>query len=258
MRFIARFVIVPWCLLACGCGSGGNTNNSQTLSLTAGNWQVNAVSTTNPGARSLGGGTSLNQTGTNVSGIMHLLFLPCFNLIMDININGTVNGPTLNLTSDPVNGQTLSVSATGSERSLSGSYALSGASCAPADQGTITATLVPPATGSWHGTLTSVNGQVTQVAATLMQSGPDAHGFFAVSGTVTFSGTCLSSGTISSSLVNGGSYVFTVQPSDPGVSGDVLIAGSMTDPATAIAFSGFYSSLESTCADNGTGSLSKS
>jgi hypothetical protein len=225
----------------------------------AGNWQINLASIANPGIKSLGGGFSLNQTGMSVSGIMHLLLPPCFNLIEDINLNGGVNGPTLQLTTSSVNGQTFSLTASGSETSLTGNYMTSGAACAPSDQGTFSAVLVPSATGTWQGTLTSATGAITQVTATLTQSGPDSHGFFSVSGTVTFNGSCLSSssGTIIGSLVNGGTYVFTVSPSGLPVAGDVLIAVNLSDPAAGRALSGLYISNASACLDNGKASLSK-
>lgn len=254
MRFIARVAIVSLMLLIWGCGSGGNSNNGPMLTLTAGNWQVNMVSTTNPGARS-GGGTSLSQTGTTATGIMHLVSPSCFKPLIDINVNATVTGPTLQLTASSAAGETISATATGSATSLSGSYTVGG-TCAQ-DQGTFTAILVPPATGTWHGTLTSVTGPVTQVTATLMQSGPDAHGFFPVSGAMSFSGSCLSSGTISIGQALGAVYVLIVTPNNPSGGEPVSIGGFMTEPATANAFSGFYSSIASACADNGTASLSR-
>jgi hypothetical protein len=255
MRFIAGVAIVSLMLLMWGCGSGGNSNNGPMLTLTAGNWLVNMVSTTNPGARS-GGGTSLSQTGTTVTGIMHLVSPPCFTVFNDISVNATVNGSTLQLNASTVTGQTISVTATGSATSLSGSYTLGGTAC-PQDQGTFSAVLVPPATGTWHGTLTSATGPVTEVTATLTQSGPDTHGFFLVSGAMSFSGSCLSSGTISIGQASGAVYVLIVTPSNPGGGEPVSIGGFMTDPATANAFSGFYSSIASTCTDNGTASLSR-
>ena len=256
MRFTERFVTVALGVLICGCGSGGS--NGPRLMLIPGNWQVSAVSTVNPSAGGIAGGASLTQTGATVSGIMHLVSLGCFHIIEDIDLSGSVTGSTLNVASNAVNGQTISVIATGSDKSLAGTYTLSGAPCGPADQGTITATLVPPATGTWHGTLTSMSGPVTQVTATLTQSGPDAHGFFSVSGDVTFSGgTCLPSGPVSSSLVTGAVYTLDMQITNPGVL-DVVIAGSMTDPATATAFSGIYRAIGSACTDNGTVSLTKS
>ncbi|HEY6306160.1 MAG TPA: hypothetical protein VI488_06830 [Candidatus Angelobacter sp.] len=222
------------------------------MTLTSGNWQVNMISTTNLGAVG-SGGMSLSQTGTSVSGIMHLVSPPCFTPLSGINVNATVNGPTLQLTASTATGQTISVTATGSATSLTGSYTLGGTNC-PQDQGAFTAILVPSATGSWHGTLTSTaGGPATQVTAMLTQSGPDAQGFFSVSGTVTLSGSCLSSGTVGGLAIGAGYALIVTPPSGE----PVAISGAMTDPATANAFSGFYSSIASTCTDSGTASLTR-
>lgn len=254
MRFVSRIIIAAFCLWICGCGSGNNKVNP-TLNITAGNWQVSTVSTTTHGALGIGG-TSLSQTGTTVNGIMHLVFPPCFNSIQDINVNGTVSGVTVNLTSSMVNGQMLSLTTAGSDKLLTGSYSSSG-SCGSPDQGTVTVTFVPPATGTWHGTLTSNSGAVTQVTVSLTQTGPNADGSFPVSGSVTFSGTCLAPGTVSG-LANGPVLSLSVIPGDPTTSGAIAIGGSMTDPTTATAFSGAYASNESGCTDSGKASLSKS
>jgi hypothetical protein len=255
MRFIARVAIAPLFLFICGCGSGGNSNNGPMLTLTAGNWQINMVSTTNPGTGVIGG-TSLSQAGTTVTGIMHLVSASCFTFLSDITVNATVTGPTMQLTASSATGRTLSVTATGSATSLSGSYSVGG-TC-PQDQGTFSAVLVPSATGSWHGTLTSATGPVAQVTATLTQSGPDAHGFFPVSGTVTFSGgTCLVSGNIVGGMANGAVYVLIVSPDPTLTIATAVLGGSMTDPATANALSGAYSSHESACTDNGIFSLTR-
>jgi len=243
-------------LSICGCGSGYNGSSSgKNLNLASGNWNVGGVSTTNPGLRILGG-TTLNQSGTNASGIMHLVDPPCFNLIENINFSGSVNGSSLALTSAPVNGQTLSASAMGSDTSLTGTYTLSGAACAAADQGIFNLTLVPPATGTWTGSLKSSQGPVTQVSAMLTQSGPDAQGLFMLSGTATFSGgTCLASGSVTG-LAIGATYTLIVAPS--GSIGSVVIGGLLTDPATATALPVIYSSTETGCVDSGTGTLNKS
>jgi hypothetical protein len=256
MRYFSGVILLTGCVWICACGSGGG-NPGPTLNIASGNWQVSIVSTANPGLRGLGG-TSLSQTGANVTGIMHLVSPPCFNFLNDINLNGTLSGTTLKLTSNAVSGSAISATVSGSEKLLAGTYASSGGACGPPDQGTITATFVPPASGSWQGTLTSAGGTVGQVTANVTQSGPDADGLFSVSGTVTFSGTCLASGAISSGLASGSVYTLIVKPNDPAVTGEAIISGSMTDPATATAFSGFYSAIESACTDNGNISLSKS
>src|SRR5215471_9178293 len=138
MRFISGVILLTVCIWICGCGSGGS-NPGPTLNIASGNWQVSTISTTNAGLRGLGG-TSLSQTGANVSGIMHLVSPPCFNFLNDINLNGTVSGTTLKLTSNAVNGPAISATISGSEKLLAGTYASSGGACGPPDQGTVTAT----------------------------------------------------------------------------------------------------------------------
>lgn len=254
---ISKLAIAVLVLALCGCGSGDSSNHGSSLTLTAGNWDVKTASTANLGGHSIAGGTSLSQNGVNVSGIMHLFSPPCFSLLEDLNLNGAVNGQTLQLSVNAATGQTISLTATGSGTSLSGTYSASAAACAPADQGTFTATLVPSATGTWQGTLTSASGVVSQATATLTQSGPDAHGLFSVSGQVMFSSSCLSSGAISQSLVNGASYELTVGSGGLQTGGSVLIAGFMSDPSTASEISGLYTSLGNGCIDNGAVKLTK-
>jgi hypothetical protein len=227
------------------------------LNIVAGNWQVSTASTASPGAIGLGG-SSLSQAGNSVTGIMHLVMPPCFNFIGNSNLNGSISGSTLKLTTSLAGGQALTVTLTGTEKLLTGTYSLSGGACGPPDQGTITLTFVPPSTGTWHGTLAAAGGgPVTQVTANVTQSGPDADGFFVLSGTATFSGSCLLSGTITG-VANGPVIGLFVAPNDLSISGEVRISGVLSDPATATALSGVYVSTESPCPGNGASSLSKS
>jgi hypothetical protein len=89
----------------------------------------------------------------------------------------------------------------------------------------------------------------------LTQSGPDSQGLFMLSGTATFGGTCLTSGTVTG-LAVGATYTLIVTPSSS--IGSVVISGLLTDPASATALPVIYSSTETGCTDSGTGNLNKS
>jgi hypothetical protein len=189
-------------LVLTGCGASNN------LALTPGNWSMTATPS--------GGGTfyiggNLTQSGTNVAGTMYVISFPnCYSPSQTVAFTGTVKGKNVTLTSASVGGQVISIIATGTAGSLTGTYSIAGGTTCNGDSGTLTATPVPSISGTWGGLILSPGG-VSQggpnaaLAITLTQaSTASSNGTFALAGTGTYTNsTCFSTATISSAFVAG-------------------------------------------------------
>ena len=247
------------CTLLSGCG-GGNSSNPSAFSIQAGNWNINASSTAGGNDFIIGG--NLTQSGSSISGVMHIVHSACFNLTTDVPVSGSVSGRVVTLTSAPLN-QVVTVTAIAtSATALTGTYTASAAGCSAGDEGTISANLVPSVTGSWHGTFTSTASSGTTINATanLTQSPTaDADGFFPVTGTVTFTGSpCFTSGTIVQSIAAGSVLGLEITTNDQPAPGDVVVALVMDSPATSTAATGAYQIDAGSCnGDAGNGHITK-
>lgn len=268
MRAPVIVVVTTLALMVSGCGSGGSsTNSSQTASIQSGNWSITAVSTTDPNSPFAIDG-SLSQSGNTISGILHI-FAGCFDFSTDIPVSGTVSGQKVTLTSPVVIGEVLTVNASVlSSTALTGTYNVTanGPDCGTNDHGTFNGTLVPSISGSWHGSFISQlnSGSGMNVTANLTQSAtPDAHGFFPVSGTVSFSGsTCFTAGSIVStplpSFLTGSLLNLNIATNDQPTAGFMSFTANADVASTAIAMSGDYVVLFGNCApDSGTGHVNK-
>lgn len=264
MHISGRRMVLICAALLCGFQAGcGGSSSSTPVNLQSGNWSVAASSAvTLAGSFVIGG--SLTQTGNTISGVVHIPASKCFNGNQDVAVTGSVTGQKITLSYAATPDQTINVDATaGSATTISGTYSVAGTGCAAGDHGTINGTLVPPVTGTWLGAYTSsvTPGTAINVTATLTQSPTaDAHGFFSVTGTVTATGTpCFTSGTISASLISGGSVQFNAAGTEQPTPSVISISGIMNDPATATFVPGIYDVTGPNCssADNGTGSIAK-
>jgi hypothetical protein len=115
-------IAISIALVLAGCGGGSSSSNNSTPSLTiqAGNWSILATSASDP-TNPFGIGGSLSQSGNNISGVVHVVnSASCFNLNDDIPLSGTVVGQKVTLTSPTVDGAVLTVAASGSSATLSG------------------------------------------------------------------------------------------------------------------------------------------
>lgn len=225
---VAGFISLLW---LCGCGSSSSVPNPPVpqFTMASGDWSLPLL-TGSPQLLVFAGGL-LTQNGSAVSGTLHLLVLPCLDAFADdLQATGTVSGNTLTISTTPLRGQVLTLSLhpspgqSGIVVAMEGSGNLTGP-CAVA--GTITASLIPPLDGVFQGTLNNpISGELT---ANLTQSGPDAHGFFHLSGDFSLSGSsCFTSATIADSTIFGGSVTITLN-TDTGrallVGGHVVKAG---------------------------------
>jgi len=201
--------------------------------IATGNWYLQASSQLSSGGASqipqIGG--SLTQTGTIISGVLHISDSKCFDFGVGIPVAGTVDGATVSLTSTGDSGEVITISGTASSNVITGTYSIQ-AGCAQGDHGTVTAVLLAPATGGWNGTVTS--GKTASVAsAALSQDLPNDDGYSLLSGTITFAGSkCNVSGafTDEQSWVLGNVVQGVAKLNDGGV---MALNGFITDTSTA-------------------------
>lgn len=268
MRALNIAIIGALARIVCGCGGGSSSSGSSpAFSIQSGNWNISAVSSAGPGSNFSAGG-NLSQSGSNISGILHFVGSPCLDFLTDVPVSGSVSGQKVTLTSPVITGEVVTVNASGSATALSGTYTLtaSGPSCGASDQGTFTATVVPSVSGTWHGAFSSsVNpGTNINVSANITQSAaPDAHGFFPITGTLTFSGSsCFTAGTVVSgplaSNIAGSTLNLFISTNDQPSPGLTSFDATADVPATASAMTGNYLVIQGNCSlDAGTGHVTK-
>jgi hypothetical protein len=186
------------CLLLSSCGGGSSSSNASDNLITNGNWSIAASSKTSGLKLDIGG--SLVQSGTSVTGIVHITNSACFNYLSDdVQLSGSFVDNTLTLTSTAIRNQIVTITTTGTGNDMSGTYSITGG-CADGDYGTLTAVYAPPITGTWTSTYTDTGATVTAVATLTQAPTADAHGRFPLTGTFVFAGSpCSTGGTIVSS-----------------------------------------------------------
>jgi hypothetical protein len=216
-----------------------------------GNWEITAQAAVSPGSREFLG--SLEDTGSQVTGLLHVLSPICYQLTDIVPTSGAINmgSNTISLTSGSVGGQVLTISGVvSSDRKtlLSGTYAIAGG-CGNGDHGTITGFLVPAFTNTYSGTLTSFpGGKTTNVTLSLTQSPiPDPLGFFHATGSATFvNGTCFQSGTLfgNGALVFGSHIEMLLDTND---GGSLFLSETITD-SSGKTMAGTYGVQSGPCA----------
>ena len=165
-------------------------------SIAAGNWYLQAASQATSGTSQIPQfGGSLAQTGSTISGVLHVNNSSCFDWATDVPVSGTVTGGTVTLTSDSIIGQIITITGAATSNLITGTYSIA-SGCAGGDYGTITAVLLSPATGNWTGAFSS-NGTANTATASFSQGSPNADGYSPLSGTFTLSGPqCSFAGTL--------------------------------------------------------------
>jgi hypothetical protein len=182
-------------LVLTGCGASSNLN------LTQGNWSMTATPS--------GGGTfyiggNLTQSGTNVVGTMYVINSNCYSPSQTVAFTGTVKGNNVALTSASVGGEVITVAATGTAGSLTGTYSIAGGTTCNGDSGTLTATPVPSISATWSGPIVSQGGQSILALAITQATTASSDGTFALTGTGTYTNsTCFSTASITSAFVAG-------------------------------------------------------
>lgn len=254
MRFASFARFGAWSLVGAalilalaGCGSSNN------LALAKGNWAITATPT-NTGLvanTSFYIGGTLTQTGASVAGTMYVLTssTDCYDPSQQIAFTGTVNGNKLVLTSASVSSQVITVTATGTNSSLTGNYTVTGG-CDDGDTGTLTATPVPSISGTWSGPLKTYGGESVTFALALTQAATaSSDGTFALTGSGTFSGSsCSVSSTIDSAFVVG-PYVVVQGTTDDGGTMSYIQAILNTPAAPTTMVNGSFQVQSGNCDD---------
>jgi hypothetical protein len=157
------------------------------------------------------------------------------------------------MTSAAVNSQTVTVTGTISNGTLSGgTYAIAGG-CAGGEKGTASGYVVPPFTNTYTGTFALATGGTAAATVTTVQTGPTADGIYQVTGSATFNGSpCLTSGTISFSEISGGYFGVTITSTNGAA---LNFVGDITD-STGKTIQGEYEFTAGSCAGaSGSGTL---
>lgn len=233
-----------------GCGF---LNQSQSGSgLTAGNWSLVATSTVVSGQVSHIGG-NLTVNGNNVSSTMHS-DLPCFDVSQPFTFSGTLQNKQITFTSAAnANNQVITlIASVTSPSTITGTYSVTAGGGCPADQGNVTASLVPSLSGTWNGSVAGKGGPSAALSMALTQAATaSADGTYALTGNLTFANSsCSKSGTISNSFVAGSMVVITGTTLEQ----DNVTQGSFTytdaflnNPATPTSMSGTYNVVTGYC-----------
>jgi hypothetical protein len=193
------------------CGSNGPLVSAVPTYTFSGDWGATStfVSLSIPIAGFFG---SLSASGGTVSGtLVPITNASCGAASTGIAVSGSVDASGNLTVTLPVGGGTASLNATlaaNPQTLVGGSYQIVGGTCAMSVT-PMTIAEYAPLDGTYTGTFniltTPTSGTATNVTAVLTQSiTPNANGMFPVTGTVTTSGACTASFTLSNSVVWGG------------------------------------------------------
>lgn len=259
MRPVCVVVVTFLALLIAGCGGNSSTPpppQVQQLTLTSGNWDFAAASSSGPNFL-IGG--NIVQTGTSVTGGLRVINSACIMPSTPVPITGNISGQTATVTSANIASQTINASLLGSATALSGTYTVTGTGCAGGDKGNIAGVLVPSISGTWKGTLISntVANPGVGVTAQIVEGAPDPTGLFVITGTATYVGSpCFVSGTTATGSAMAGRTTDVLLKNDDGST--VEFVGSLNNAAAPTQITGTYTVTGGLCdGDTGNGSLTK-
>ena len=180
MKHLARILRLSVLALLCGCGGGGGNSSPppQGLKIT-GNWQFSTTSAV-PGVPPATIAGSIAQSGSSVTGAVHIDGSNCFDQLTTIGLTGSLTGNSLSLTSTAVDGQVITFTGIATNNALTGTYAINGG-CASGDQGSLNGFTIPAISGRWRGR-TIVNDQTGNLTVTLTQGNANADASSGLSG----------------------------------------------------------------------------
>ncbi|HEY3930495.1 MAG TPA: hypothetical protein VGL89_19130 [Candidatus Koribacter sp.] len=252
-KFISGLLLGICLLMLVGCGAANlnsSVNAAQSFSMTSGNWSFNASSSTNTNASQFLLGGHLEQTGTTVTGILHIASSRCFKVDQDIPVSGTVTEQSVDLTSLPIHGQRLHAALIGHGTAMVGNYSFSGG-CSNGDDGSLNGNLVPAVSGIWNAIETQPDKAVTGVNLAVAQSAnANPHGVYPLSGTFAFTASqCAVSARIASGWVAGNIVVINAETQEAtGDSGSLRMEGDFASGHSP-AIVGVYTFNAGTCKD---------
>jgi hypothetical protein len=194
------------------------------------------------------------QSGNSLSGIMSGTGTTsnCVDVLSSVPFAGSFKGENLTLTSTPVDGQVVSMKASGTATSLTGTYSVEGG-CGDGDKGTVTANYLPPLTGAWEGKIENPDGTAFgTLSALLTQSNTPTDGAFLLTGNIGFTLSidnvvaCSFSGTIpgptTPASVSGNLVEISVTQTEASTCGfkEDLLYGALSDVAPLITINGRF------------------
>lgn len=189
---------------------------------------------------------------------MHIDGSNCFDHRATASLTGTVTDSNVSLTSESISGQVVTLNGAVANDSLTGNYTIDGG-CAGGDHGNVTGINIPYIPTTLGGTFTPSGGPTFDVSGDLAQSAtPGSEGSYGLTGTVTFNGSCLGSGTITSGAFPSGSYILGTSLALQIQTGNGTLAfvGALNPDTGEI--SGSYNVSGGTCDDTGTAVLAVS
>jgi hypothetical protein len=198
----------------------------------------------------------MNQSGTTVSATMHVNGSNCFDPLTTVRLTGTLTGGNISLTSTSVTGE--SIAFTGSivnPVTFTGTYAIDGG-CANGDRGSVTGSNIPSIASQMTGSFTTSGGDTFDMAGTVDQaSDGSSDGTFALKGTLSFTTSCFSSGTITSGRFPSGSFIMGTSVALEIATGNGKITFLGTADEGNGSITGNYMLSGGTCDQTGTGML---
>ncbi len=260
-------------ILLGGCGGGERTSGpapasspllpsdppSHVLDI-AGNWQFSTTSVAGMAPATISGGIA--QSGSSVSGAAHLDGSKCFDRLTTIGLTGALTGSNITLTSTTVDGQVTTLTGSvsddtlnGADSAFAGTYTIDGG-CANGDHGNVTGIRIPFIANILNGTFTTSGGETFEVVGDEAQVGTaSSEGSFGITGTVTFSTPCFSSGTITPGAFPSGSFIIgtSVALEIETGNGTITFLGTLNRDRNEIR--GNYTVGGGTCDDTGTAVL---
>ena len=272
MKHLESFLWLLVLVLLCGCGGGARTSDPslrpaarpilgptsdiptpppppQDSSIVS-NWQFSTAS-----ALTIAG--SISQSDGAVSGVVHVDGSNCFNRMAAVGLTGTLAGGNVSLIATSVAGQVITLTGSIPDNALSdvyapgrfaGTYAINGG-CANGEQGNVNGIKIGYIANILNGTFTATGGETFDVTGDMGQNAASSdEGSFGISGTVTFSKACFSSGTITPGSFPSGSYIMgtsvafvietgngtvaflgTLNPDTSEITGDYTVSGGSCD-----------------------------
>ena len=209
--------LVSALVLLCGCGGGGGPKGgaggigplepsfSGVGVNIGGNWTFSTTSTVSAPPLTIAG--SINQSGSSVSGAVHISGSNCFDQLTTMGLTGKLTGKNISLTSNSVAGQVTTFTGSITESAFTGTYTIKGG-CADGDQGNITGVKIFTIGNTLSGTFTASGGKPFEMTADMAQSSnPSPEGSFAITGTATFRRSCINSGTITPGTFPSASFI---------------------------------------------------
>ena len=213
LMIIIVVLLVIVCLFGCGgqpgpalTSTGPTTPPATTQTPTAANWQFDTTAAV-PGKVPISFAGSISQSGSKVSGVLHVGGSDCFDPAATIVLTGTVTAGSTSLMSTAIDGQVVTFTGSFIGNAFSGTYRIDGG-CAAGEQGRVTGRNIPYIANQQSGTFTSYARTTFSVAGDIAQSAsPSPDGSFEVSGSATFDTSCFRTGTIRPGTFSSGSFI---------------------------------------------------